>query len=49
MQGFCSHMELNSEQMKSYFVNFDGKKVLKVERDDFVKGDPNNNWEEVFP
>ena len=42
-------MEINHEKLKSKFVNFDGKKKLVVRNDSFVKGDPNNNWPEIFP
>jgi len=47
MQGFCKHMELKHEELRSKFVNFDGKKELKIVRDHFVKG-AQNNWEDVF-
>jgi len=40
-------MELKHEELRSKFVNFDGKKELKIVRDHFVKG-AQNNWEDVF-
>ena len=42
-------MSIHHEELRSQFVNFDGKKVLGVSVDHFVKGDPKNNWPEVFP
>ena len=48
-QGFAQHVDKNSEELRSYFVDFDGKKVLKVRRDEFTKGSPNNDWPGVFP
>lgn len=48
-QGFAKHIDQNSESLRHYFVNFKDKKVLKVQRDDFIKGSPQNKWEEVFP
>jgi hypothetical protein len=48
-QGFAIHVDKNAESLRHYFVNFDGKKVLKVQDDDLLKGDPGNNWDTVFP
>ena len=47
MQGFCQHMKLKHEQLRSKFVNFDGKKQLRVRTDTFVKGSQ-NDWPVVF-
>ena len=47
-QGLSSHVNANAEKLKSMFVEHEGKKTLTVRRDDFVKGDPNNPWPEVF-
>jgi hypothetical protein len=41
--GFCQHMEINHEQLRSHFVDFDGKKTLIV-YNDFEMGNKNNNW-----
>jgi hypothetical protein len=49
IQGFARHVNENSDSLRHYFVDFNGKKVLKVNRDEFIKGSPNNNWENVFP
>jgi len=48
-QGFAIHVDQNSDSLRKMFVDFDGKKVLKVERDEFVKGSPMNDWQGVFP
>ena len=34
-QGFCSHILLNSEKMRKEFVDFDGKKELRVVNNSF--------------
>lgn len=48
VQGAAIHIKLNSEDLRYNFVNHKGKKELKVRRDDFRKGNPHNEWEEVF-
>lgn len=48
-QGFAKHVDENSDSLRHYFVDFDGKKVLKVVRNGFVKGSADNDWEGVFP
>jgi hypothetical protein len=45
----AQHVDQNSEELRDKFVDFDGKKVLKVTRDGFRKGCPDNDWEGVFP
>lgn len=47
-QGFANHVNENGEEMRGYFVDFEGKKNLDVRRDGFVKGSPNNDWQGVF-
>ncbi|NUO02222.1 MAG: DUF4419 domain-containing protein [Saprospiraceae bacterium] len=49
VQGFAMHVNENAEALRKRFVDFDGKTNIDVQRNDFVKGDPNNKWEEVFP
>lgn len=48
-QGFAKHVDENADSLRHYFVDFDGKKVLKVVRNEFKKGSPDNDWEGVFP
>jgi len=47
-QGFANHVNANSEDLRSQFVQHSGKVSLKVQRDDFIKGSPENPWPEVF-
>ena len=47
-QGFANHINANAEKFRDRFVSFDGKQTLKVERNGFIKGDPNNDWQGVF-
>lgn len=48
VQGFANHVNQNSEEMRSHFVSHEGKKELRVIRDDFIKGSLENPWENVF-
>lgn len=48
-QGFAKHVDENSDDLRHYFVDFDGKKVLKVVRNEFIKGSSQNDWKGVFP
>jgi hypothetical protein len=43
-QGLSTHITNNAEQLRSQFVNFEGKKELIVDEDFFVKGSPDNDW-----
>lgn len=47
-QGFAMHINENSEKLRHHFVTFKGKKVLNVQRDNFVLGKDGNDWEGVF-
>ena len=48
MQGFAKHVNKNAEKLRDMFVSHQGKKLIKVRRDDFAKGDASNPWPEVF-
>lgn len=48
IQGVSKHIELNAEKLRHKFVDFDGKKTLMIQRDNFVKGSPKNNWAGCF-
>lgn len=48
IQGVSQYILFDPEEFRGYFVNFDGKKTLKVNRDDFVKGKASNDWGSVF-
>lgn len=43
----AKHIELNAEKLRHHFVNFDGKKEIRVYENSFVKGQQ-NNWAHFF-
>lgn len=47
-QGIARHINLNPEKYRKKFVDFEGKQKIVVQRNDFLKGSPENPWEEVF-
>lgn len=47
-QGFGNHVNANAEKLRKRFVNHEGKKMILIERDHFVKGSPNNDWAGCF-
>jgi len=48
MQGFARHVDKNAEKFRKDFVSHEGKKVIEIFRDSFVKGGV-NPWENCFP
>jgi hypothetical protein len=48
-QGLANHVNVHAERLRSRLVPHDGKKLIEVRRDDFVKGSPENPWPEVWP
>merc|ERR1712226_1832981 len=48
-QGFAQHVNNNAEDLRSCFVEHEGKKQIVISRPEFVKGSPNNDWPGVFP
>ena len=48
MQGFAKHVNENAEKLRKMFVKHEGKEKIQIRRDDFVKGNPQNPWLEVF-
>ncbi|MDP4207457.1 MAG: DUF4419 domain-containing protein [Bacteroidota bacterium] len=48
-QGFAQHVNNNAEELRKYFVDFDGKLSLIVRNDSIILDDPNSPWEDVFP
>ena len=46
--GVAAHVNANAEALRSKFVDHEGKKVIKVRRDDFVLGSLTNPWHEVI-
>lgn len=49
VQGLAKHIDKDPEGQRSNFVDFDGKKQIIVERPEFIKGSPDNDWMTVFP
>jgi hypothetical protein len=47
-QGIAHHINANAEELRRHFVRHDGKLALKIRRDDFDKGSPDNPWSGVF-
>lgn len=45
-QGFAQHVDLNTEQLRPYLVDFDGKKHINVSDDELPKG---WDWDDAFP
>lgn len=48
VQGFSAHVNQNAEKLRNKFVKHEGKEIIRVERNSFIKGSPNNNWQGVF-
>jgi len=48
-QGFARHITNNAEEFRKEIVNFDKKKNLIVVSTEISVGNPNSNWESVFP
>ena len=48
VHGFARHVNMNAEELRSQFVDFEDKEKLLVRRDDFIKGSPENDWLNVF-
>ena len=48
-QGFSRHISNNSEEFRNQIVNFENKKTLIVTSNGIELGNPNSNWEGVFP
>lgn len=47
-QGLAHHVNLHAEELRPRLVRHAGKLRIRVTRDDFVKGSPENPWPEVF-
>lgn len=47
-QGLAFHVQANAEQQRSRIVAHEGRELVWVRRDDFVKGAAENPWPEVF-
>jgi hypothetical protein len=49
VQQLAIHVGENKEKLRQHFVDFEGKKEIRVRRDSFIKGQSRNAWEDVFP
>lgn len=47
-QGFANHVNANAEKLRKLFVSHEGKKLIMIDRDSFVKGSPDNDWPGCF-
>ena len=49
-QGLSIHFNANTHKLRNVFVQHEGKETFTIQwqRDDFVKGSPDNPWPEVF-
>ncbi len=47
-QGFATHVNLHAEALRERLVRHDGKAIITVRRDDFVRDSPSNDWPAVF-
>jgi hypothetical protein len=47
-QAVANHVNAHAEQLRPRFVQHPGKLLLEVERNDLVKGSPENPWPQVF-
>jgi hypothetical protein len=47
-QGFALHVEANAAALRSRVVRHDGQLTLRLQRDDFVKGSLDNDWQGCF-
>ena len=48
LQGLASHVNANAEELRHHFVAHEGKKLIEIKRDEFRRGNPNNDWEGAF-
>ena len=47
-QGVANHINLNTEKLRKKLVSWQGKREIFIERNDFVKSSPENDWEGLF-
>eukprot|EP01083_Nonionella_stella_P088737 247514_1 len=48
LQSVGMHLDQNAEKLRSKYVTHEGKQILTVRRPDFLKGNPNNKWDEAI-
>ena len=47
-QGVAQHVNVHADGLRSKFVQHARKQLIEVRRDDFIKGMPENPWDEVI-
>jgi hypothetical protein len=47
-QGVAHHVNVHAERLRPRLVRHQGKALIEVRRDDFIKGSPENPWGEVI-
>ena len=47
-QGLAKHINANAETLRKKFVSHEGQKTIRIRRDSFVKGSPDNDWQGAF-
>jgi hypothetical protein len=47
-QGVASHIDANAEELRPRIVSHQGKVTIRVQRDEFVKGSPENPWAQAI-
>ncbi len=47
-QGVAQHINANAESLRSQFVQHEGKVKIEVERNELIKGSPENRWDELI-
>ena len=48
LQGLASHVTANAEALRHHFVAHEKKKLIEIVRDEFRRGNPDNDWEGAF-
>jgi hypothetical protein len=48
-QGFAQHVSNHAEELRPRLVPHQEEATIRVRRDDFIPGSPENPWAEVFP
>jgi hypothetical protein len=43
-QGFAIHVTMNAERLRDRFVKHEGQKYIEIQRNEFRKGSPSNDW-----
>lgn len=47
-QGLAVHVNQHAEKLRKHFVSHEGKVKIRIDRNEFVKGSPDNDWPSAF-